>query len=138
MCVAAKDHFMPSDPGLLELTDEALARAYDPGSYRRGVAYAREDRCRLLSSPPGTVRGTVEGSGRRTYLTRVSWVIDRRGVLISDECSCPLGGDCKHCVALLLTARDQLQGLGGTAPLGTAPLGATSPDGPGPGRVAAQ
>lgn len=95
----------PPPPVIHELTDDVLERAYDSGSFGRGVAYATEGRTTVLSTSPNRVRGVVMGSSRQTYLTDISWMRSARGILIEDKCSCPLGGGCKHCVALLLTAR---------------------------------
>ena len=96
---------MSSPPAINELTDEVLAGAYDHGSFQRGVDYANQQRTTLFGSKPGTVKGLVKGSGRQPYLVEASWFRSARGIVIADQCSCPLGGACKHCVAVLLAAR---------------------------------
>ena len=99
---------MPSPPAISELTNDVLAGAYDRGSFQRGVAYAHQQRATLFGSKPGTVKGLVRGSGRQPYLVEASWFRSARGIVIADQCSCPLGGACKHCVAVLLTARGEV------------------------------
>ncbi len=96
---------MPADTGIGELTDAVLHRMYDAGSVERGIAYAEQGRATVLSTSAGTLRGVVSGSGRQTYLTEISWSRGPRGVVIDDECTCPVGDGCKHCVALIVTAR---------------------------------
>ena len=53
------------------------------------------------------VRGMVLGSGA-LYAVEVEVFLDTNGVELSTICTCPMGGDCKHVVALSVTARDSL------------------------------
>ena len=87
------------------VTDEVLDRLFDGGSVARGRKYASEHRVRLIGDQPGLLKAVVAGSGRNTYLVRVEWQVRASGVGIYDDCSCPLGGACKHTVATILTAR---------------------------------
>ena len=101
----------------------ARLRALGPGELRsvagpttvsRGLAYAAQRRVgKLAISGPWSVRGTVRGTGR-TYSTEVELYLSRGRLTWTGTCSCPVGVDCKHCVALLMTARDSL-GLAGVA-----------------------
>ncbi len=91
--------------GIEVLTDEVLRDLYDPGSFARGRAYATEGRVTMLKNEPGSLASVVEGSGRSSYLVRVDWQKRGTSVGVGDNCSCPLGGDCKHAVATILTAR---------------------------------
>nr|WP_246297457.1 DEAD/DEAH box helicase [Janibacter cremeus] len=61
----------------------------------------------------------VSGSGREAYQTIVSLDGDPQDSVVewSARCSCPVGTDCKHAVAVLLTVRDHLGGLAGAAPV---------------------
>nr|WP_255523748.1 DEAD/DEAH box helicase [Terrabacter sp. MAHUQ-38] len=56
--------------------------------------------------------GTIEGSGSETYQTFIEARPHPKGRshLWSGRCSCPVGSDCKHVVALMLTARDVARG----------------------------
>jgi superfamily II DNA or RNA helicase len=96
---------MAPAPGIHALTDTVLMEAYGPRSYERGLDYALEGRVTLVGEQPGRATGVVRGNGPRPYLAKVTWFNNTHGITIDDECSCPLGGDCKHCVALLVTAR---------------------------------
>src|SRR5579871_3186783 len=51
------------------------------------------------------MQGLVEGSVLQPYAVTVTWSDNGRGLYIDDVCSCPIGGGCKHAVALILTAR---------------------------------
>lgn len=70
------------------------------------------------------VYGSVQGSQRWPYEVSVDLKLDARGRILNwvSECSCPVGDECKHAVALLLKA-GSLSG-----PLGTKPSRVLSPD----------
>ncbi|MCO5312794.1 MAG: DEAD/DEAH box helicase [Microthrixaceae bacterium] len=89
------------------VTDEVLHRTYSDATIQRGVRYARQDRAMvdMVEDDFGAYLGRVQGSDREPYNTWFS-VDDVRGsVRVSDDCDCPLGGRCKHVVALILSAR---------------------------------
>lgn len=67
-------------------------------SLQRGRAYQRQERVLdLACSAEGVLTGTVQGS----YLYRtVVW--RAAGGALSSSCSCPLGGECKHAVAVVV------------------------------------
>lgn len=87
------------------ITQVDLLRAFDPMTITRGSHYAHEGRVHgvLLEEDDRGLRISAEvvGAGRSPYRTRV-WVGD--GDLRS-ECSCPVGWNCKHGVAVLQTMR---------------------------------
>ncbi len=87
---------MAHGPDIRALTDSVIEDFYDPGSIRRGTAYAAEHRVTVLSVEPGAAAGIVEGSSRTPYLVRLDWQHDPIGIDIVDSCSCPLGGECKR------------------------------------------
>ncbi len=110
---------MHPPPPVHELDDELLAALYDSGALARGRAYAADGRVQALTVGPGSLRAVCRGSGRNTYLVRVRWHDSGRGIYLDDDCSCPLGGQCKHCVATVLEARLQAgppDELGAVAP----------------------
>ena len=92
-----------------ELTDPEIAQQVGPRTFSRGLAYAAERRVRSIASRPDGLMllGTVEGSGSETYQTIITARPHPKGRshLWSGRCSCPVEHDCKHAVALLLTAR---------------------------------
>ena len=87
----------------LDLDDPGLFRTYDQRSVERGIRYADEGRVEVVEVGPGWATGEVQGTDVEPYLVDVEWLDQARGVSIVDECSCPLGGDCKHAVALIVT-----------------------------------
>jgi len=95
---------------------------FDAQSVARGEAYAasarvspvfeveRQGELLLLS-------GEVSGQGRRPYATRVA-VSDRREPAFAlSDCSCPVGSQCKHGVALIQTFLLEMEAAG-LAPAG--------------------
>lgn len=93
---------------LLEIDDRDLARSFDDGALARGQAYARNGRVKLLNSgaSAGELKAVVRGSRGRTYITTV-WAPeeDPEGRYLGSDCTCPMGEDCKHGVAVIAHAR---------------------------------
>ena len=85
-----------------------LQEYWDPRSLGRGKAYfegGRVGRIDIESNDEAglVIGGDVEGSSAKPYRTSLTLVDDSgQWTVESDECSCPLGGSCKHAVALLL------------------------------------
>ncbi|MDV3221121.1 DEAD/DEAH box helicase [Intrasporangium sp.] len=103
-----------------ELTDPEIAQQVGSRTFERGVAYAAQHRVRSLAARPEGMMllGTVEGTGSQTYQTIVEARPHPKGrsPLWAGRCSCPVGSDCKHVVALLLLARDVANGKPPPAP----------------------
>ncbi|HET7801580.1 MAG TPA: DEAD/DEAH box helicase [Humibacillus xanthopallidus] len=97
------------------LTDPEIAQQVGTRTFDRGVGYAAEARVRSIASRPDGLMllGTIEGSGSETYQTIIEARPHPKGRshLWSGRCSCPVGTDCKHTVALLLVARDIANGI---------------------------
>ena len=115
----------------------ALRRLVDARTFARGVAYARSGavRSRTWSDDESTVEGEVQGSWVEPY--RASSVVTRTptGTLRSwrGTCTCPVGVNCKHAVALLLAApiifgRTRNRAV---APITSFPTGSSRSGGPG-------
>lgn len=96
---------MSRPPDIADLTDSVIETFYDPVSVQRGRVYAAQRRAKVLSVKPGEAVGVVEGTHRVPYVVQLDWQDDPMGVDVVDSCTCPLGGECKHAVALILTAR---------------------------------
>lgn len=98
-----------------DLSDADISQQVGSRTFDRGRAYFEQDRVRSLAARPegSMLLATVAGSGEETYQTFVESRPHPRGrsPLWSGRCSCPVGADCKHVVALLLTARDVARGL---------------------------
>ncbi|MBL8929974.1 MAG: DEAD/DEAH box helicase [Kineosporiaceae bacterium] len=121
---------------LRRLTDADLGQLVGAASLRRGQDYASQRRVAgLRVTGPRGVRGTVRGQGR-VYATQVD--LSREGRFLGGDCTCPLGGDCKHVVAVALTARQTLGLAGGPADDVVDLTGAGSPSRPVAARPAAR
>jgi superfamily II DNA or RNA helicase len=85
-----------------------LADAVDPASYVRGMIYAQQGAVSDFEwdSDGRAVFGHVRGSGRNVYSTMASFEVADQDVFAFGQghCSCPVGFNCKHVVALALTA----------------------------------
>ena len=96
---------MPPPPIVEAFTDARLDAFYDHGTLLRGRSYANEDRVRLLVSGPGAINAACRGSQGAAYVVAIRWSARGDRIELDDTCSCPIGGGCKHCVAVILTAR---------------------------------
>lgn len=97
------------------LTDDHIEDLTDVGTFHRGQGYAQVGmvtQAATLNRGRGIV-AKVMGSGPDSYQTIVSLDGDPDAEVItwSGRCSCPVGTDCKHAVAVLLTVRDHLGGV---------------------------
>ncbi|MEL4504632.1 DEAD/DEAH box helicase [Luteococcus sp. H138] len=109
----------PPPSWLSLVTDDILRRAFDPNSFARGQDYARRGKV-LRYEVVGTtaIVGKVSGSGHQSYTCRVhlngipkAQVADLQSVTaghLETSCSCPVGWECKHAVALLIYLRDRV------------------------------
>ena len=100
------------------ISDDDLSDELGAGTFARGEAYARSGAVTTLVAGRGglTLLANVRGSGGRSYQTLVT-VQGVEGqpdepLSWSGRCSCPMQVDCKHVVALLLTARGRLVDTG--------------------------
>ncbi len=100
----------PAPPAwVVALTDGALRLVLGRTTYERGADYARRAMVHQVdvAEDGSEVTGLVDGTARTPYFTVVERpTTSRRSPIGSSECSCPIGGSCKHVVALLLTLRD--------------------------------
>jgi len=132
----------PRDDPFADLSWDDLEQWVGSRSVERGRSYQKRGRVLSLArTPEGVLSGRVVGTG--LYVTHVSPSDEDAAGLLSSECSCPLGGDCKHSVAIVLEylarlkagqeVASELPGEAATSPPGApAPLPAevaTSPPG---------
>ncbi|WEJ73988.1 DEAD/DEAH box helicase [Pseudomonas sp. PSE14] len=80
----------------------------------RGEAYAREHRASILRLAERSLEGLCRGSDNNRYRQRISF--SRSGDTLNCQCDCPVGFDCKHCVAVLLHLLDEQNAIPGNAP----------------------
>ncbi|WP_454935110.1 DEAD/DEAH box helicase [Actinomyces oris] len=112
----------------VELTDDQIISRVGHRAFERGLDYARKGRVRGISvaGDGDIISAQSKGSGAHTYQTMVFRKQGARSASGSwaGTCSCPVGSDCKHTAALLITARALAQ---------AEPDGAAAPsDGPAP------
>ncbi|MBM7051485.1 DEAD/DEAH box helicase [Rothia sp. ZJ1223] len=95
----------------IPVTAPTILRQVGHGAYTRGQGYMRQGQVQRYSfdSTPRVLAGKVSGSGAQTYETSVTFPATAipGSLAFSSYCSCPVGYDCKHAVALMLTAIDR-------------------------------
>ena len=108
----------------VELTDDQIISRVGHRAFERGLDYARKGRVRGISvaGDGDIISAQSKGSGAHTYQTMVFRKQGARSAPASwaGTCSCPVGSDCKHTAALLITARAlaQVEPDGAAAPSG--------------------
>ena len=114
------------------LGDAALARGFDGGSWSRGRAYAAAGRVRELGLEEDGDLLHLDGRVLGTHDYRVGITVHGSASRpqVDGECSCPVGWNCKHVVAVLLAARGHDDQAAAGPRLGEprAPLPARGPD----------
>ena len=115
------------DPGEVEATVGSR-------SYARGLDYAQNNRVVAIEwdASTGTLTGSVLGRGA-LYDTAAFFTVDRDGALAFDdgECTCPVGYNCKHVAAIVITAADGRE-VGRTRGRPRSQLRVVSPSSPSP------
>jgi superfamily II DNA or RNA helicase len=93
---------------ILELDLSSLRQATGGGSYVRGAEYARQQAVRHATWDPedNALCGAVQGQRGRIYDVAAYFSLSagRPARFSTGECSCPVGYNCKHVVALVLSA----------------------------------
>lgn len=88
-----------------------ILRQVGHGAYTRGQKYMRDAMVARYSYDEATrtLSGTIEGSGAQRYQAHVTFPRTKTpgSLAFSSYCTCPVGYDCKHAVALMLTAIDR-------------------------------
>ena len=107
----------------VELTDDQIISRVGHRAFERGLDYARKGRVRGIgvAGDGDIISAQSKGSGAHTYQTMVFRKQGARSAAASwaGTCSCPVGSDCKHTAALLITARALAEdGLDAAAPSG--------------------
>ena len=107
----------------VELTDDQIISRVGHRAFERGLDYARKGRVRGISvaGDGDIISAQSKGSGAHTYQTMIFRKQGARSAAASwaGTCSCPVGSNCKHTAALLITARALAEdGLDAAAPSG--------------------
>ncbi|PRY73710.1 DEAD/DEAH box helicase [Halomonas ventosae] len=92
-------------------------RSFDARSLTRGRAYARQGRVRKGTRLEHegemlVLRAQVDGSGRSRYLTSLAVDPDNPDMGVVSDCSCPVGRQCKHAVAVIQGFIDDMEAQG--------------------------
>ncbi|WP_437884128.1 DEAD/DEAH box helicase [Pseudomonas sp. LRF_L74] len=98
---------------ILKLRIEDWRSEFGDGDLRRGLAYARERRSRLIALDGNHLKASCSGSADAHY--RQSITLHSQGYKwgVVGHCTCPVGTNCKHVVAALVTLEErQRSGLG--------------------------
>jgi superfamily II DNA or RNA helicase len=92
----------------LDFDLSTLRRAIGGGSYVRGTEYARQQAVLHVAWDPDgpALRGMVQGQGANVYHTSAFLRLDdgQPARFNEGECSCPVAYNCKHVVALVMSA----------------------------------
>src|SRR5438309_11319045 len=82
------------------ITEQDIRNIIDPASFQRGQTYYNSDAIFNTRQQGMAMKARCQGSRSQAY--RVEVTFNNAGI-VSNQCSCPLGGHCKHVAALLLT-----------------------------------
>ena len=111
----------------VRLTDDQIIRRVGRGAFQRGLDYARKGRVRGIgvAGNGDIISAQSKGSGTHIYQTMVfrKQHDQRSSEAWVGNCSCPVGANCKHVAALLITARSLAQ----EEPHVAAPAGQVAP-----------
>lgn len=91
---------------LEQLRRQAWTDEFDRGALSRGQEYARQKRVAILACEDNLIRASCRGSGAQRYEQQI--LLGTPGAPLIGRCSCPVGYNCKHCVAVLLHLQQQL------------------------------
>lgn len=80
------------------LNKALVLECFDAWTYTKGEGYFRAHAVVSWEAKKGEIQGKVEGSWSPYYKVELRFENDR----LIGNCSCPVGSDCKHCVALAL------------------------------------
>ena len=96
-------------PAWIDQVVDDLEAEFGTGTAQRGRAYADEGRVlQIVADRPGAaLLAAVRGSGRARYQTLIRAERPGGELLWEARCSCPVGVDCKHAVAVLVVAARQ-------------------------------
>lgn len=90
------------DKAWAEALLDAADNNFEDRFWARGQSYAFGGRVRTLHCPDeSTITSTVQGS--HPYQCSITLEDDGKYKSVSTQCSCPIGGDCKHVVATIIT-----------------------------------
>ncbi len=97
---------------MLEYNLKDIKNSFGLPTYERGKKYFELNKVIKCKYSPelGKIIGSVAGAAQDSYSTNVEIKPSNRSgtVIIKSQCSCPVGWNCKHAVALLFAHQQQL------------------------------
>ncbi|PRA60896.1 helicase SNF2 [Pseudomonas sp. MYb187] len=88
------------------LEDSDWTFAFHPRALERGSEYADQHRVTVISLEPHRLTSTCRGSGDNNYTQHIRVKGSEHYTSLDTTCTCPVGFDCKHCVAALFSLMD--------------------------------
>lgn len=88
---------MPRKPEFVTISE--IRSHVGDQSFERGERYANNDYISDLRKSGNTLKGISAGSSGGPYRVKVTV---EEGAIVGSECTCPIGGGCKHVAAVLL------------------------------------
>jgi len=82
--------------------EELLETDFDWATYQRGLLYFERDMIIDQMVDGHMLITNVRGSGNKKYQQTVIFSVFKREIYVKNNCSCPVGHNCKHMVAALL------------------------------------
>ncbi|SFH37229.1 DEAD/DEAH box helicase [Pseudomonas sp. NFACC45] len=86
---------------IAELLETEWGESFGHRTLARGFDYAEEERVRILQVDGRSVHAECEGAEANVYQQVIKLIRYQGYDEVRYECSCPVGGDCKHCVAAM-------------------------------------
>ena len=80
------------------ITKEDILRSFDNWTFTKGNEYFYQNMVKSITLGDRRVEGKVSGSSKSAYDVKLR----KDGENLRGVCSCPVGFDCKHCVAVAL------------------------------------
>ncbi|MES2819658.1 MAG: DEAD/DEAH box helicase [Pseudomonadota bacterium] len=112
---------------LQHLRQQDWQHGIDAGALQRGERYARLGYSRILSLGSDSFSASCQGSGDERYRQQIKLQDQSGRWRVEGRCSCPVGFNCKHVVAALLTLEAQWQAGAVFPPPPPAPTHAANP-----------
>ena len=90
----------------MHFTRQDIVSQFDSGTFSRGETYARNGMVIAFNRERDRIDGKVAGSGNMVYRQDIRLSAGPRGLRVNASCTCPMGHNCKHVVAVLLAGLD--------------------------------
>uniref|UniRef100_UPI00374D8AFF SNF2-related protein n=1 Tax=Undibacterium sp. TaxID=1914977 RepID=UPI00374D8AFF len=91
----------------MHFTHEDVVAFFEPNAFGRGADYARKGSVRKIKVDKDVIKGIVQGSASSLYEQHIALFAEPGGVEFEGDCTCPVGYNCKHVVAVLLARLQQ-------------------------------